>query len=78
MDKTKLVTKIIHQICPLAQIEATTELIDSGILTSLDLFNLIVELETAFDFRMDESLIAAENFVTAEKIAQVILQGVDC
>ena len=48
MDKVELVLKIVAQICPFVQIGPETELIDSGILTSVDLFDLITELETEF------------------------------
>ena len=61
MDKVELVLKIVAQICPFVQIGPETELIDSGILTSVDLFDLITELETEFDIRIDEQLIEAEN-----------------
>ena len=53
MDKVELVLKIVAQICPFVQIGPETELIDSGILTSVDLFDLITELETEFDIRID-------------------------
>ena len=78
MNKTELVLKIVNQICPFAQIGPRTELIDSRILTSLDLFDLIVELETALDIRISEDLILAENFATVEKIVQTVLNDVDC
>lgn len=78
MNKTELVLKIVNQIFPFAQIGPTTELIDSRILTSLDLFDLIVELETALDIRISEDLILAENFATVEKIVQTVLNEVDC
>ncbi len=53
-------------------------MIDSRILTSLDLFDLIVELETALDIRISEDLILAKNFATVEKIVQTVLNEVDC
>ena len=77
MDKVELVLKIVAQICPFVQIGPETELIDSGIL-SVDLFDLITELETEFDIRIDEQLIEAENFATVKKIVEVVLQGDDC
>ena len=78
MDKVELVLKIVAQICPFVQIGPETELIDSGILTSVDLFDLITELETEFDIRIDEQLIEAENFATVKKIVEVVLQGDGC
>ena len=77
MNKVDYVLKVIGKVCPYAHIEAETELIDSGILTSLDLFDLIAELEAELDIRISEDLIAAENFSTAATIANTVLRGVE-
>lgn len=77
MDKVGLVLDALDKVCPYTHIESSTELIDSGILTSIDLFELIAELESRFNIRIPEELIEAENFVTAETIAEIVLRGVN-
>lgn len=77
MNKVDYVLRIIRNVCPHVYIEAETELIDSGILTSLVLFDLIAELETELDYRIPEELILTKNFATAETITNIVLRGVE-
>lgn len=76
MNKVDYVLKVIRKVCPYAHIDAETELIDSEILSSLDLFDLIAELEAELDIRIPEELIVAENFSTAKIIASTVLSEV--
>ncbi len=76
MNKVETVIRILLRICPFACIEPETELIESGILTSVELFELLMELETELDIRIPEELIEPENFATAETIARTVLKGV--
>lgn len=76
MNKSEIVLKIINEICPFEEIDMTTELIHSGILTSLDLFTLLAELESEFHIRIDEDLIVEENFVTVQAMMDTILKEV--
>lgn len=78
MNKVDYVLNVIRKVCPYSHIEAETELIDSEILTSIDLFDLIAELEAGLDIRIPEELIVAENFSTAETIAITVLKEVEC
>lgn len=78
MNKVDYVLNVIRKVCPYSHIEAETELIDSEILTSIDLFDLIAELEAGLDIRIPEELIVAENFSTAETIANTVLREVEC
>lgn len=77
MNKVEHVLGIIRNVCPNVPIEAGTELIDSGILTSLVLFDLIAELEMELNYRIPEELILTKNFVTAEMITNIVLREVD-
>ena len=73
MNKIDIVLKIINKICPFADVGLSTELIDSKIITSLSLFEVILELESEFNIRIDEELIVWENFVSPEKILYTVL-----
>ncbi len=77
MNRIDTIVAIINKICPFADVKSSTELIDSKIITSLTLFELILELEVEFNIRIDEELIAWENFVTPEKI-QLTVFGETC
>ena len=75
MNGMEEVLSIVRQICPHTDIGPDTELVESGILTSLDFFELISELEKRFDMQIEEDLIDAENFRTAETIIRTVLGG---
>lgn len=77
MSKEEKVLKILNDMFPFGNIEVTTELIDSNILTSLDLFALVAELEEEFDFRISEELIDVDNFVNVKTIAENVLGAFD-
>lgn len=77
MNKIDIVLKIINEICPFANIDQSTELIESQIITSLILFELVAELEAEFGIRINEELITSENFITAKKIAETVLEKVE-
>lgn len=72
MKKIDIVLKIVEEICPFKDINEKTELIDSGIITSLELFELVSALENKFNIEINEELIVKENFVTIEKIAEML------
>lgn len=78
MKKIDVVLKIVEEICPFKDINEKTELIDSGIITSLELFELVIELENKFNIEINEELIVKENFVTIEKIAEMLQNMEDC
>lgn len=50
----------------------STRLVSDGILDSLDIMNLIVELESEFDIEIDPEDILSENFESVEAIATLI------
>ena len=77
MNKEETVLKILNEMFPFGNIEATTELIDSNILTSLDLFALVAELEEVFDFRISEELIDVDNFVNVKIIVENVLGAIE-
>lgn len=52
--------------------ENSTDFIEDGLLDSFDLVNLVSELETAFDIEIKGSDIIPENFVSVEKIMELV------
>lgn len=77
MNKEEKVLNILNKMFPFGNIEATTELIESSILTSLDLFTLVAELEEIFDCRISEELIDVDNFVNVKTIVENVLGVLD-
>lgn len=50
----------------------STRLVSDGILDSLDIMNLIVELESEFDIEIDPEDVLSENFESVEVIAALV------
>jgi len=73
MSEINKVIDVINKVCPFTNINENTELIDSGIITSLTLFELVIELEIEFNLRITEDLIVWENFVTPLKICETMI-----
>lgn len=55
-----------------ADFENSTDFIEDGLLDSFDLVNLVAELEDAFEIEMKGSDIIPENFVSIEKITELV------
>ena len=55
-----------------ADFENSEDFIEDGLLDSFDLVNLVAELETEFDIEIKGSDIIPENFVSIEKIAELV------
>lgn len=49
-----------------------SKLISDGILDSLDIMNLIMELESVFDIEIDPEDVLSENFESVESIVALI------
>lgn len=77
MNKVSAVLNILRNMRPFADIDESTELIESELVDSLGLFELIGALEDEFDIRIDEDLIDPENFSTAKIIAERLLGGAE-
>ena len=55
-----------------ADFENSEDFIEEGLLDSFDLVNLVAELEDAFDIEIKGSDIIPENFVSIEKITELV------
>lgn len=76
MSKEEIVLNILREICPFADIDVMTKLIEDEVLSSLDFFSLLAALEQEFGIRIDEELIVEENFVNVETIVNTVLKEV--
>lgn len=73
MENKELVKKILMQVKK--EIEPmldSASLVSDGILDSLDIMNLIIELENGFDIEIDPEDVLAENFDSVEAIIALI------
>jgi acyl carrier protein len=73
-NTTKKIIGLIHEINPFEEIQRDTELIKSGILNSLGIFELVCLLETEFGMEIPEERFVPENFSSAAVIAELILE----
>ncbi|MDR1147439.1 MAG: acyl carrier protein [Spirochaetaceae bacterium] len=77
MAREKTIEKIIcliHEINQFEEIQRDTELIKSGILNSLGIFELVCLLETEFGMEIPEDRFVPENFSSAAVIAELIME----
>lgn len=63
---------ILRRLHPDTDFTAGQELIESGILNSLDIVTLITEINDVFDVKIPAEEISPENFCTAEAIYALI------
>jgi acyl carrier protein len=63
------VTTLLRRTLALDDLHESTELIESELLDSVSVANLILELEEAFDISISESEVTPENFQTPSMIA---------
>ena len=66
------IMEILKELRPDVDFMAEKELIDGGILSSFDIFNLVGELSDAFDIEIETDDIVPGNFNSAEGIYQLI------
>jgi acyl carrier protein len=65
---------LIHEINQFEEVQNDTELIKSGILNSLGIFELVCLLETEFGMEIPEDRFVPENFSSAAVIAELITE----
>lgn len=66
------IMEILKELRPDVDFTAEKKLIDGGILSSFDIFNLVGELSDAFDIEIETDDIVPGNFNSAEGIYQLI------
>ena len=76
MSKEEIVFSILKEICPFEDIDLKTKLMEDEVLSSLDFFMLVAELEQKFQIRISEEVMVEENFATVETIVSSVLKEV--
>ena len=67
-----LVKGILEQNSILAEVDSDSLLVDVG-LTSMDMVNLMLSVESEFDFTIPQSEITPENFQSVNTLQQMII-----
>lgn len=66
------IVEILREVNPFEDIEADTELIESGILDSLSIVYVMNELQAEFSVEIPEEYLQAENFSSAVEIREIL------
>ncbi len=77
MDKKQardIVNKILGCMCEGAVFDDKTKLIEAGIIDSLVIVEMIMELENTLEMEIDLDLITLENFESVESIAEMLVE----
>ena len=69
MDKIK---EILEQVMESKEFESSEDFIADGLLDSLQVMEMVEAIEEAFDIEISGRDIVPENFVSVEKIAELI------
>ena len=64
--------EILNSLHPDVDFATTTDLVDEGILDSLDIVTLVTEIDAAFDVTIPAEEIVPENFNSAEALMALI------
>jgi acyl carrier protein len=72
MTQTKTVLEILSEIRPEFDFTASSDLIDEGLLDSLDMVTLVAELDGAYGISISGIDIVPENFSSVEQIEALV------
>ena len=73
MENKELVKKIITQVKKNAELKLDSDrLVSDGVFDSLDIMNLIMELENEFDIEIDPEDVLSENFESVDVIVALV------
>ena len=64
--------EILNSLHPEVNFESTDDLVDNGILDSLDIVTLVTEINSEFDVTIPAEEIVPENFNSAEALMELI------
>ncbi len=72
MDIKNKVVNILCEVNPKIQDNIETDLLESGILDSFEIVNIVMELEMSFGIEIEPEDIAPDNFKTVGAIVKLI------
>lgn len=70
----KRLIELLNAIKPEVNFEETSELVDAGILDSIELFEIIVAIEDTFSIRLDPEQIDPDNFQSIDSMWNMIME----
>lgn len=68
------VRQLIEEISPYVEVKAETRLLEEGVLTSLEIFALLIALEDKYDIEVPGEAITREHFSKIEDIASLVTE----
>lgn len=66
------IKQLIEEINPYAELKEGMDLLDEGVLDSLEIFAFVTQLEDAFDIEVPDEAITREHFATIESVASFV------
>ena len=71
------IIEILEDIKSGVDFDSATDIISSGILTSLNIFTLVKELNNEFDIQIGANKLLPENFESVDAIEKLIIEMQD-
>lgn len=71
------VKRLIGEINPYAELKEGMDLLEEGVLDSLETFAFVTQLEDAFEIEVPDEAITKENFGTMESIALFVQELIE-
>ena len=72
MEKKERIIEIIKELKQLPEFDESIGLIETGLIDSFDIMNLIMQLEEGFKVTINGDDLVPENFLTVSDIARMI------
>ena len=72
METRNAIIEILEDLCPGADCDTCTALVDEHHLDSLTMIALVAELEDSFDIEVPPVAIVADNFNSVDAIAKLV------
>lgn len=66
------ILKILKEFRPDIEMDAREDLVDAGILDSLDIVNIVAEMESAFDVEIPVEEVVPENFNSVSAMEKMV------
>lgn len=66
------IKQLIEETNPYAELKEGMDLLDEGVLDSLEIFAFVTQLEDAFDIEVPDEAITREHFATIESVASFV------
>lgn len=66
------ILKILKEFRPDIEMETREDLVDAGVLDSLDIVNIVAEMESAFDVEIPVEEVVPENFNSVSAMEKMV------